>query len=372
MNIFGIETHYPDADGNIRTSAIDHYRTISPLSHIKGHNVKIVKQAVSEKNAEKEWLEIAEWADLIYCSYTEVPRAYTMMRIAADLKGSKILMDIDDDLFSVAESSPVYTRYHPGSIHKFFVEKILMDADYLTVTNENLRNVFVEKGRTKPTLVLPNAIDLKFYDLPLQNRKKPDKKIRILYTGSTSHYDDLANSGFYEAAVKINKEHGELVKFIFVGMPYDDLIQVLPKGRAEFIPGNNDFPKWIELWKHQTAISDFAVAPLADTTFNKSKSPIKYFEMAAAHLPTICSDAGPYADTVTHGRTGILVNNTEDSWFNAMNLLIKDTQFRLTLGEQAYEDVKANHTIEGNAWRWEEVLAHIEQDRTRNRNLQPA
>lgn len=62
------------------------------------------------------------------------------------------------------------------------------------------------------------------------------------------------------------------------------------------------------------ATMDFAVAPLVDTAFNRAKSDLIFLEYAAAKLPCVASNIGPYSETVKHGETGLLAQNTTESW----------------------------------------------------------
>lgn len=350
--ILAIETHSKDKRGIVRTSAIDHYRLISPLSHA-GVNVEFWKDVVREGESPDEAYHKTRDFDIVYTSYIDAPTAYAYMKASIDLNGQKQVMDLDDNLFEVDELSPVYDRYHPGSENKFYAHQIIKDAEVVTVTNENLKRVLIENGREKPTYVLPNYIDLDLYKMG--NKKKPDKKINIFYQGSATHYSDLTQSGLYEALRQIFSEYGKRVNFYSIGMPVD-ILEDTP--RYKFISGRGDFFEWLELWKRELSRADIAVAPVLDTSFNDCKSPIKYFEYAASLTPGIYSDNLPYKGTVAPG-AGILTQNTPDGWYKSIKAMIESKDLRDKIRLEAYEDVRRNWTIQKHAYKWRELVERI-------------
>src|SRR3546814_14721972 len=70
------------------------------------------------------------------------------------------------------------------------------------------------------------------------------------------------------------------------------------------------FTKWVPTPEEFFRSIDYAVgvAPLSDTTFNRSKSDIKFLELAALGIPTIASDVAPYR-SIRHGETGLQIGS---------------------------------------------------------------
>jgi glycosyltransferase involved in cell wall biosynthesis len=64
---------------------------------------------------------------------------------------------------------------------------------------------------------------------------------------------------------------------------------------------------------------DVAIAPLADTAFNRLKSDIKLLEYTAMGLPAVVSAIGPYLDADWVDRC-----SSPDDWGRALSELIND------------------------------------------------
>jgi glycosyltransferase involved in cell wall biosynthesis len=80
---------------------------------------------------------------------------------------------------------------------------------------------------------------------------------------------------------------------------------------------------------------DIAIAPLADTPFNRCKSAIKALDYAALGLPVLASDRAVYRGTLADGPGGRLVPDTENAWFVALARLVRDARFRHRLSDGA-------------------------------------
>ena len=58
------------------------------------------------------------------------------------------------------------------------------------------------------------------------------------------------------------------------------------------------FAEWLPI----AGTWDFALAPLHESHFNASKSPIKVYEYASLELPAVASDVCPYREVIKDGR----------------------------------------------------------------------
>lgn len=78
---------------------------------------------------------------------------------------------------------------------------------------------------------------------------------------------------------------------------------------------------------------DIVLMPLADRIENHCKSDIKFIE-AAAGAATVIASPVVYAQTIDHRQTGWIAN-TPQSWFAAIDYLLKHPQERLSIGRTA-------------------------------------
>jgi glycosyltransferase involved in cell wall biosynthesis len=136
-----------------------------------------------------------------------------------------------------------------------------------------------------------------------------------------------------------------------LGTPYFD---GLPKP-PEIMESRITWATWTpDLDQHYKRVSrfDVSLAPLAPTTFNRSKSALRVIESYALGVPVIASDVEAYRGWVRPGMDGYLVRNAAE-WREAMRALM-DPDLRLDMGDVARERA-ADWTIESNIYRWVEA-----------------
>jgi len=355
--ICGLETH---SKGSKHTSAVDWWRVVNPLKHINPEkfNVSIAKKIIDEKDVIGSWRKVGKNYDLLFSSYIDSPKPYAYLRAVMQTSGLKHIMDLDDNLYNIDEFNPVelYLQQNEGirQVQKIIIE----DCENLTVTTKYLKKLSEEYGRTKPTYVLPNYIDLDLYKFDFNKKKVPDKKINIVYQGSSTHYTDIVKSGIVEASKMVIEKYGKRVKFVFIGMIPDPIKEALPTGRCDYIEGKTDFYEWVELWKEKMGYMDIAIAPLNHSDFNYGKSEIKFYESAACKVPFVGSNTPNYQRVVRNGENGFVVRNEPIEWFNHLSALIDNPELRTEFGEQAYKDVQTK-TIQKHIGEYEEIIEGV-------------
>lgn len=72
---------------------------------------------------------------------------------------------------------------------------------------------------------------------------------------------------------------------------------------------------------------------------------------------TIASKVGPYADTIKHGSDGWLVDNSYESWYNALKVMVSNAVLRKKIGQKAKERVIGEFSLEK---KWEKVKDGLE------------
>jgi hypothetical protein len=88
---------------------------------------------------------------------------------------------------------------------------------------------------------------------------------------------------------------------------------------------------------------DIAIAPLRNTTFNASRSAIKWYESSSTWKPaaTIASNYGAFAREIEDGKTGMLFNNSEE-FETKLQALIDDATLRKDIAANAKDWVRTN------------------------------
>jgi glycosyltransferase involved in cell wall biosynthesis len=255
-------------------------------------------------------------------------------------RGIAVVVDMDDDLTTIHPSNIAFTRLHPkrGATPYYSwtnAEQACHAATLVTVSTPPLLKPYAPHGRGR---VLRNCIPSRYLDIGHVDTD------HLGWAGSVhSHPDDLHAVG--PAAGRLVREGR--CRFLSVGDP-DGIRSALGLPGEPYSYG----PVHIGEYPYAVAHLGVGMAPLADTAFNRAKSWLKPLEMSALGVPWVASPRAEYQLFHDQG-VGELAEQPRD-WYRAMRRLLADEQLRAEQS-QAGRAVAAEHTIEGNAWRWWEV-----------------
>ena len=230
-----------------------------------------------------------------------------------DRWGAHLVVDLDDDLVNADQLPKKFADYAPTMV------RLVGEADLVTVSTPPLLDVI--RPLARDVELLPNQLDEGLWwgaGGPEHAPRRPEgDDLRILYMGTATHGDDieLLRNPIVSLRSAINRD----VTLCVVGgaPPSDD-------EWFERIPVPNDakeYPAFVAWLRSIGGDHDFAVAPLCDTRFSRSKSDLKFLEYAALGLPCAASDVAPYRSTIEHGTDGLLVANDDDAWLAALTEL---------------------------------------------------
>ena len=223
-----------------------------------------------------------------------------------------------------------------------------------TATTTLLAQRYAESGAPEPT-VIPNL-------LPggrLKRKPRRHDGFVIGWIAGTEHAVDARTLGIRDALEQLQQQRPE-VHVECVGVD----LRLPTRYRHADALGFDDLPTAMAGW-------DLAIAPLADTVFNATRSDIKVKEYAASQLPWLASPCGPYAD-LGEDQGGRLVADGE--WLAALTALVDDKRARKRLAK-AGEKWAKSQTTDAAAAQWEAVLteaAERAQARTQARARVPA
>lgn len=237
--------------------------------------------------------------------------------------GKRVVYEVDDD----------YTNEH-RVVASGDAVTLASWCDAITVTTPYLAKTIGNKTK-RPCHVLPNMLDPQFWKLP-SPVKLEDGKIRIVLSGSRTHYEDWK---VLEGVLQRIADDYENVR-VLLGAFHPEYLQDVKN--VEFVPALL-YPKYTDLIKN----ADIILAPvIPDDKFNLGKSPIKAIEgMGATRLvdgkaagaAVIATDNEVYRLAITNNQTGILVNHDPIAWGDAIRELITDIEKRKRLQIAGYE-----------------------------------
>ena len=273
--------------------------------------------------------------------------SYDVLRQAIPNPSVKIVFELDDALTMLPSTHEGYKYFQSVRPQ---IENYLKNADLVTVTTPKLKELYSHFNENIE--VLPNTVDTRVW-LSAEPRPSQNGKISILFSGTVTHQHDLA---LVEGAIeRIIREFPQRVEFLFWGN-VPPMLKNFPQVKT--VPGF--MPDYTAYARHLKSLPvDLALVPLELTPFNRAKSPIKWLEYSACKIPGIFTNIEAYNRVVEHGKTGWLVPNTTEAWYEAIKMFIQDDSLRMGIAENAYQTMLARHTLNQNKKLWLQAYERV-------------
>lgn len=346
--------HRPERKKHNTFGALGYYRTYKPAKALKRNTVDIKGTDIVDyaDTFELNWKRIFTTYDIVWVMHFLNEANASAQAFFAQKTGKKLVYDLDDNYLDVPESNPAHEKFQAGKRDRAILSTTLSFADALTVSTEPLKERMQAHFKKlynidMPIFVIPNMNDIADWDYKAAPKHK--NRIVIGYSGSNSHQDDLM-----VIMPVMNKLMTKYPKLWF------EIIGAIEKGKLDtyfkgFSPKNLErvamLPATPTFWEYPKYLAsmkwDIGIAPLVDTAFTRSKSPIKFFEYSMYRIPTVASRVYPYfmplcgRDLITDNETGMLCKTT-DEWESKLEKLIVSKQLRDKIGNAAYEHVAKN------------------------------
>jgi len=322
-------------------------RIISPFSYFPQDQFEFVYAPSLKAILKLPWLPNVVLFRRNFYPFSEVDKIVEFARS----RNIITIMDIDDLVTQVPSGHPSFFGYQEI---KHIMIRLMKKMDFIMVTNDRLRRHF--NAYNPHTYVLPNLLDLKIWnkvnEKQIMKRAEKDKLI-VGYAGSSTHKYDF--KPVIPAIRYLLSKYRDKICFKFLGCIPDELRNVT--GVAYLGDVINSYRQYADILKQSKF--DLVISPLEDNAFNQCKSNIKFLEYSVCGFPGIYSAVGPYIDSVQDKKTGLLTENTPDSWIQSMEFLINDPKLRNNLGENAYHYVRANYLLEEGAKKWYQFYSQL-------------
>lgn len=285
--------------------------------------------------------------DVVFASYNPPdPYIFSFLQVVRKHYGTEFVLDVDDDIYEIADDNPYW--YYADAADPYNMRRIIESNQNITTTNERLAEKFRDVNEVKGNVfTIPNFISDDY-----ENRAPRDPKtVTIGFFGGSSHYDDLHKTGVLPAIRKLMRRYDH-VRFASAGMPVDHSIPERRHTRYATAHGQ----KWVtDLFPRLNF--DISVAPIRDNPFSRGKSNIKWQESTRMGATFVASDVGPYAELPDD--TCLKVENTEDSWYSALESLINDMQQRHRLLNASQRELNANWRLEDNWHKYKQMFKEV-------------
>jgi len=277
---------------------------------------------------------------------------------------TKVIYNVDDDYLTLNAGNP-FQKESKAVMHQYIA--CAKAADVVIVSTEVLKKRL--RKYNKNVQLAPNSLSFQRF----HNRQGGNKRLRIGYTGASSHWEDL---GIVLDALKSLQDKYDF-EFFVQGMCGTPLIgeiytykyilreNIEPEKRGYYTSALKMFDKLREMkYVHipfyppelypeilKNSNIDIGIAPLKDNEFNQAKSCIKFYEYASTGTVTLASKVLPYSKEVGY----CAKNNTKD-WYNKLEKLIKDEKFRHQLLEKQQDFVRKHADLDKVVKVWEKIF----------------
>lgn len=260
-----------------------------------------------------------------------------------------VVFDIDDYIFNPNEITelPFFNNISGADQINYRIKseklwKTFSACDFFFGSTEELVELGQELG--KESFLLPNLInpELLRYSKIKQNFFKKSYNTPIISYLSGSNTHDIDFQKISSVVYRILEEHLD-AHFLVVGFlrleenfrKFEKRIIRLPFINWKLLP-------WIQ------SLSWANLSPLSEVSkFTNSKSALKFFEAAAAKVPTIATPTREMRKCIVNGENGFLAKN-EDEWANAISFCL-NKQNSLNLGIKAYNSSLSLFSFEANS-----------------------
>lgn len=284
-----------------------------------------------------------QWADILVVSrYSDVATVNIVRQAKSEFQ-IPVIFTWDDDFFVIPESLGPAAMHHRDPLIVRGLVEILSTADLVKASTARIAERSGEYN--KNVVTIPYGFDFSQLEGLDEQHHAHGDWVTIGFFGSLSH--SAALEAVLGALHRVADLSGR-VKFEFFG-PKTEKLEKLP--RSTFIPYSNSSSGSL-----RTLMSrkwDIGLAPLEVNEFNRAKLPTKYRDYGACHIAGIYTRIDPYENAVKNGLTGILVNNEEEAWVEAIMRLVNEAPLRRNIAANAHAHVRNELSLDQavDAWR---------------------
>ena len=243
--------------------------------------------------------------------------------------GIPMIYDSDDAFLSMPSTHPLRDFFRARAP---YMRWMLKEADLVTVSTAPLRESLRRRTR-RPVLVVPNLVQWELFHAPSAPR---NGNFNLLIAGTPTHGNDW---GMVETPLQqfLSARKGRVNAVFFGEVPPS----LAGNPLVSQIPFEREYAKYAALLGRLNIHG--ALVPLQDNPFNRCKSNIKWLEYSTAGIPAAFSNVLPYSSCIRDGETGLLVDNSDSSWLEAMNRLVADPETPAMV-ENAQREIRCGHT----------------------------
>ena len=274
------------------------------------------------------------WSDVVICVRG---CEYPTLRVIQSAKaaGRFCIYFLDDDLLNIPDSI-TSTNYYRDKKIRVNLTKILSLCDVLWAVNQRIIQKY---ARWVPRKVLMRV--------PAETLKEPvavAEKVHILYAGSVDH-SALVQEVLAGPVKKVLQNRPGKVDFTFIGADPGNVLR--KEDAVQYYAFFEDYEAY------RKAILDggylVGLAPAYDAPFYACKYFNKFIEYSSCGIAGIYSDCEPYTQIIQQGQTGILCENTDGAWAEAIQYIVDNPEYAAYIATNAENLLREEFTYEAVA-----------------------
>lgn len=312
-----------------------HYRIFQPLNELRNLGVDYTAIPFLPCNAyeppEDTLVKWVEQFDLIIIQRCYRADVFEKVRWACNVTGRKLVFETDDDYINLPPYNPCAKEFHAPGVLEGLKDVILSGADHVTVTTQELKDVYYPYN--KNITVLPNNVqDVSLFKdeivqeigmdgkVPNQQifgflshpsfvkynhpEKGPvvEKLFRLGYTGTPTHREDYLQ--IKPHLEKFLKKYPNTIMMYFGDEWFPVEGHPVDHKNVIYMPNNQ-----IDAYLGNIRCFDVGIAPLVPDIFNMGKSSLKLLEYASWGIPAVAPNYVTYNRHFTHMENALLYNN---------------------------------------------------------------
>ena len=311
-------------------SAIGSLRLAGPLGCLERRNEIRLHWSTPRTTHQKNLSELLA-ADIFVLQNAFCSGISDSIIAAAREVDKPVVFELDSLLINVPKTNPPCNLALAPT-----VLAMAREADFITVPTIPLKNCLetAEPQSIGRIHVLPNAIDLELWDGAQLPREEFTEPFVIGCVGANALDENFAI--IKPVIVKLTRKYAGRLVFKFWGIlpkPLEGLsgVELVRDREPDLRQQAREMIK---------ARIDLAIAPLLDLPYNHAASDIRWLENSICFVPGIYSKVTPYLNSVTHGQTGLLVDNEPEAWVAAIETLMSDHALRRSIAIKAHDEVR--------------------------------
>lgn len=259
-----------------------------------------------------------------------------------DHPGRRVIIDLDQDFFSLPSGAPQKIKEGPGSKEALKnLEALLKDADLVTIPGEALAEVY--KKFAKRVEVVPHSWSAAgtLWDKPAPKRKSVNLGVVSTHTSQ----EDAA--ALVKALERLLGEEKDAMLVVGGDISLAEAFGAISDERKMYVPFGQvkDYPFLL-------ANFDVLLLPYAANDYNQHRSDVPLMEAGIRRIPWI---ANPNPAFRAWSSGGIFQESGQD-WYEALKTIVKDARKRAELG-QAGRSKADERRAEKVMARWQDILS---------------